>query len=131
MNTVRTTDPLDATDLWSDLRANIAFLKTNAVTSVRLMFGFSWGQHIYSDRWVETTTPLEAVEQAVVASEQNGYGQLGDDNLYLHIAEFEVRVQYSYESDIQLSYSSPNLFVRTVLARWQSMQWMIDGGSYR
>ena len=117
------TDPLSPDDLWLDLRKNIAFLEGIGVSRVLLFFGFSWGNDVNENEWKEMAVPLNAVEKMVADCEAGGYGALGDDNLYVTIPELGVKLQYSYETDIHLSYSLKNAFVEQVLARWASEGW--------
>jgi len=120
------TDPLDAADLWFDLRENIRLIQQIGLSDVRLFFGYSWGNHIYDGQWVEMATSPVQVEQRVADAERNHYGCVGNDNFYIRIPDIQVRVEYTYETDIHLSYATENAFVKTVLKRWISNEWMIE-----
>ena len=120
------TDPLDAADLWADLRENLWLIQRMGIQQIRLFFGYSWGEHIYEDRWVEIPIHPAQAQQRVIEAEQERYGSVGDDNFYIRIPDIEVRVEYSYESDIHLSYAEENSFVKTVLARWNANEWMME-----
>ena len=120
------TDPLDAADLWFDLRENLRLIQKMGLRDVRLFFGYSWGNHIYDGQWMEMTTSPEQLEQRIIDAEQNSYGRVGDDNFYIRIPDIEVRVEYTYQSDIHLSYATENSFVKTVLKRWTKNEWMIE-----
>ena len=125
------TDPLDAADLWTDLRENLQYIQHMGIEQVRLFFGYSWGKHIYEDRWVEIPIHPAQVAQRVIDAERKAYGSVGDDNFYVRIPDIEVRLEYSYESDIHLSYAEENSFVATVLERWRANEWMMEGRTRR
>jgi hypothetical protein len=119
------TDPLDAADLWHDLRETIRLAQQLGLSDLRLFFGFAWGKHIYEDRWIEIATSPEQVEPRIADAEHGQYGRLGDDNVYIRMPEIDVRVEYSYETVIRLSYAQDNAFVKATLNRWRSSQWLI------
>lgn len=125
------TDPLDVADLWSDLRQNIRLIEQMGLKDVRLFFGYSWGKHIYEDRWVEISITPDQVVQQIIDAEQKHYGSVGDDNFYIRIPDIEVRVEYTYETDIHLSYAGENSFVKKVLERWRTNEWMIGRMDHR
>lgn len=125
------TDPLDAADLWADLRENLRLIQQMGLEQVRLFFGYSWGKHIYAGRWVEMPIHPAQVEQRIIDAEQHQYGSVGDDNFYIRIPDMEVRLEYTYETDIHLSYAEENAFVKTVLQRWSTNEWMMERKSRR
>lgn len=120
------TDPLDAADLWADLRENLRLIQQMGMEEVRLFFGYSWGKHIYEDRWVEIPIHPAQVAQQIIDAEHRQYGSVGDDNFYIRIPDIDVRVEYTYETDIHLSYAEENSFVKTLLARWNANGWMME-----
>lgn len=126
MNRELVTDPLDVDDLWRDLRATIDWLARQGVEEVLVMFGFSWGKHIYEKEWVDLPVRVDALEQRVQEAERRNFGRLGRDNLYITIPQFEARLNYSYESDIHLSHGEDNAFVLAVRQRWQNEQWLTE-----
>lgn len=126
MNRELVTDPLGVDDLWSDLRANIDWLSKHGVAEVLVMFGFSWGKHIYDKEWVDLPIAVADLEQRVRAAEAQNFGRLGRDNLYLSIPQYEARLYYSYESDIHLSHAEDNPLVVAVRARWMADQWLTE-----
>jgi hypothetical protein len=118
------TDPLQGSDLKCDLEVNLAHLKTLGVRQVSLLFGFSWGKHIYAAEWKELPASPEEAIGLVSMAEKLEYGRLGDDNLYLSVEKFNLRLQYSHEADIHLSFGTPNRLVHDILDRWTAMQWL-------
>jgi hypothetical protein len=118
------TDPLQGADLRHDLEVNLAHMKALGVSETTLLFGFSWGQHIYEKQWKELPASPDEVLALVSRAEKLKYGRLGDDNLYLAVAQFNLRLQYSHEADIHLSFSTPNRLVQDILDRWTAMQWL-------
>jgi hypothetical protein len=125
------TDPLDAEDLWTDLRINLALLQEMNITEILLLFGFAWGNSVYSGDWVDEPTNPGQVLIQVASAEQNKYGSLGNDNLYITVPALDARLQYSYESDIHLSYSTPNSFVKSNYIRWTANNWFIESKKSR
>jgi hypothetical protein len=121
------TDPLAVEDLWDDLRLNLAHLKALGITQVLLLFGFSWGQFFYAqgENWYDLPTGIDDVELLLERAHAKGHGALGHDNLYISIPEMDVRLQYSHETDIHLSFGEANPFVQTVLERWKQNQWFL------
>jgi hypothetical protein len=120
------TDPLDAADLWADLRENLRYMQHIRIGEVRLFFGYSWGKHIYEDRWVEIPIHPAQVAQRIIDAERKAFGSVGDDNFYVRIPDIEVRLEYTYETDIHLSYADENSFVARVLERWRANEWMME-----
>ncbi len=120
------TDPLDAADLWADLRENLRLIQQMGINEVYLFFGYSWGKHVYAEQWVEIPVHPAQVEQRIIDAEHKQYGSVGDDNLYVRIPDIEVRVEYTYETDIHISYAEENSFVKTVLERWRANGWMLE-----
>jgi hypothetical protein len=118
------TDPLDADDLWRDLRLNIASLQRLGVVEVLVLFGFAWGRFLNAGQWREVPLAIGHLDENVSFAEANRYGRLSDDNLYISIPKFKTRLQYSHESDIHLSYSEENDFVAIVLHRWVANHWL-------
>jgi hypothetical protein len=118
------TDPLQGSDLRHDLEVNLARMKALGVFEATLLFGFSWGQHIYDKQWKELPVSPDQVLGLVSRAERLKYGRLGGDNLYLTVAQFNLRLQYSHEADIHLSFDTPNRLVYDILDRWTAMQWL-------
>lgn len=118
------TDPLQGRDLKCDLEVNLAHLNTLGVGQVALLFGFSWGKHIYAGEWKELPVSPDEVIAQVNGAEKLGFGRLGDDNLYLAVEQYNLRLQYSHEADIHLSFGTPNRLVHDILDRWTAMQWL-------
>lgn len=127
MNREVITDPLDRGDLWFDLRENVILFKQLGVTQPLVLFGFSWGKQIYDGPWTEQPISVDQLTHQVLEAEEKQFGKLGDDNLYIRVPEMDIRVQYSHETDIHLSYSDENIFVQNVLARWLERQWLTYG----
>lgn len=127
MHALIVTDPLSVEDLWFDLRSNIQLLNKMQITSVDCLFGYSWGNFIYSGNWHDTPIVLDELEDLILQYQKKGYGQLGDDNLYISIPDLEVKLSYTYETDIHLSYGKINHFVEQVKNRWDSDQWLARG----
>jgi hypothetical protein len=118
------TDPLRGKDLRHDLGANLAGMKALGVTEMSLLFGFSWGNHIYEKEWKELPVSPDKAQALVRRAEELGFGRLGNDNLYLTVEKFNLRLQYSHEADIHLSFNTPNRLVHDILDRWTTMQWL-------
>ncbi len=118
------TDPLQGTDLRCDLEANIASMKALGVVEISLLFGFSWGKHIYEKEWKELPASPDEARMLVCRAEKLGFGCLGDDNLYLTVEKYDLRLQYSQEADIHLSFGTPNHLVHDILGRWETNQWL-------
>lgn len=118
------TDPLQGTDLRHDLEVNLARMKALGVTGIWLFFGFSWGNHIYETQWKELPVSTDQAQALVHRAEKLGLGRLGDDNLYITVEKFDLRLQYSHEADIHLSFGAPNRLVHDILDRWRDMQWL-------
>ena len=117
------TDPLSVKDLRTDLKKNISLIKKLGVSRLSVLFGFSWGKHIYEGEWEDIEVSVDEVQKMIDDAEKKEYGKIGDDNLYITIPEFLARLHYSYEIDIHLSYAEKNEFVEKVLKRWSSNGW--------
>ncbi len=126
MNLELVTDPLDREDLWSDLRDNILLLTAHGYTRVLAFFGFAWGGHVYDDQWHDLPMALADLEKRIIEAEENGWGRLGQDNLYFTVTQLPIRLTYSYESDIHLSYTQDNDIVSRIRQRWLSRQWLTE-----
>ena len=124
MNREIVTDPVGVEDLWADLRANIELLRASGYTEAVVFFGFAWGKDIYEDQWVDISMSLDDLETNVRKAEDKGFGSLGNDNLYFTIQELQLRLNYSYESVIHLSYSEGNEIALTIQKRWLSQGWL-------
>ncbi len=118
------TDPLQGRDLRHDLGVSLAGMKALGVAEVSLLFGFSWGSRIYEKAWEELPVSPDQAQALVRRAEKQGFGRLGDDNLYLTVEKFNLRLQYSHEADIHLSFNTPNRLVHDILDRWAAMQWL-------
>ena len=118
------TDPLRGIDLRCDLEANLARLKALGVLEISLLFGFSWGRHIYETQWEELPSSPDEARMLVCRAEKSGSGRLGDDNLYLTVRKYDLRLLYTHEADIHLSFATPNHLVRDILYRWETNQWL-------
>lgn len=121
------TDVLDPEDLWDDLRQNIDFLAKLGIAQALCFFGYSWGNSIYDGNWKEIRIDLTDILPLIRQYEGSAYGRLGDDNMHIHVPDLTARVAYSHETDIHLSYAKENRFVRAVLDRWESRQWLARG----
>ena len=126
MNRELVTDPLDREDLWTDLRDNIELLTAYSHTRVLAFFGFAWGKHIYQDQWYDIPMSLSEFEQRITEAEEKGLGKLGQDNVYFTVEQVPLRLNYSYESDIHLSYGQDNEIVSAIRRRWLSRQWLTE-----
>ncbi|MFZ7127655.1 MAG: hypothetical protein ACOWWM_15975 [Desulfobacterales bacterium] len=127
MNREIVTDPLAVEDLWSDLRETIALLRQTGVKTVFLLFGYSWGRFIYEGPWEDIPVEVDDVEPLVSEYEAKGFGKIGDDNLYLTVPEHHMKLQYSHETDIHISYSSahPSALVEASIERWTGSGWLM------
>lgn len=126
MNRELITDPLDREELWSDLRTNIELLSTRGHSRVLAFFGFAWGRHIYPDQWHDMPMSLTAFEKQLVQAEERGFGRLGSDNVYFTLADLPLRLSYSCESDIRLSYAQNDDIVTRIRERWLSSGWLTE-----
>ena len=126
MNREIVTDPLDREDLWADLRENIALLTAHGYTQALVFFGVAWGEHIYGEKWCDLPMPLADLEPRILEAETKGWGRLGDDNLYFTVEELPLRLTYSYESDIHLSYAGDHEIVSLIRERWRTQQWLTE-----
>ena len=126
MNRELLTDPLGLEDLWADLRENIEFLKASGYTEALVFFGFAWGEQIYEDKWREFPINLDDLESRVRDAEHKGFGSLGKDNLYFTIEDIPIRLNYSYESVIYLSYSEGSDIASAIEQRWLSRGWLTE-----
>ncbi len=118
------TDPLQASDLRQDLETNIRRMSALGVREIALLFGYAWGNHIYEKEWKDLAVSPDEVLALVRKAEKLGYGRMGDDNLYLTVEKFNLRLQYSHEADIHLSFGTPNLLVHDIIERWTTLQWL-------
>lgn len=126
MNRELVTDPLGAEDLWADLRENIELLRASGYTGAFVFFGFGWGKYIYEDGWEEIPVSLDELEKKIRQAEDEKYGCLGSDNLYFTVKEIPIRLEYSYDSVIHLSYSEGNALALTIQKRWLSLGWLTE-----
>ncbi|MFO7569263.1 MAG: hypothetical protein R6W75_05655 [Smithellaceae bacterium] len=126
MNRELVTDPLDREALWSDLRANIELLTACGHSRILAFFGFSWGRHIYPDRWHDMPMSLSEFEKQIVRAEEKGFGRLGSDNVQFTLTDMPLRLSYSYESDIHLSYAREDEIVARIRERWLSEGWLTE-----
>ena len=118
------TDPLRGTDLRHDLNVNLARMKALGLDEISLLFGFSWGNHIYEKDWKEIPVSPDEAQALVQQAEKQGFGELGEDNLYLTVKQYNVRLLYSHEADIHLAFGTPNRLVRDILDCWNAMHWL-------
>lgn len=126
MNRELVTDPLDWDDLWADFKENIALLTSIGHTQVLVFFGFAWGKHFYEDQWYDMPMSLTDLEQNVLTAEEKGLGRIGQDNLYFIVEPLSLRLTYSYENTIHLSYGEENDVVNKIRQRWLSQQWLTE-----
>ena len=126
MNRELVTDPLDHEDLWSDLRANIELLTACGYSRGLAFFGFAWGRHIYTDQWHDMPMSLMELEKQIAGAEEKGFGSLGTDNVCFTLADLPLRLSYSYESDIHLSYALEDEMVILIRDRWLSQGWLTE-----
>ena len=126
MNRELVTDPLGHEDLWSDLRTNIELLTACGYSRVLAFFGFAWGKHIYADQWHDIPTSLMELEKQIVGAEEKGFGALGSDNVYFTLTDLPLRLSYSYESEIHLSYAREDDIVTRIRERWFSQEWLTE-----
>ena len=126
MNREIVTDPLDRDDFWADFRANIALLTSLGHSQVLAFFGFSWGKHFYGGQWYDMPMSLMDLEQRIVSAEEKGLGSFGQDNLYFTVEPLSMRLTYSYEGTIHLSYAEENDVVDHIRQRWLSQQWLTE-----
>lgn len=124
LHTEIVTDPLQGADLLGDLEVNLSRINALGVQQVSLLFGFAWGNHIYEKEWKELLLSPDEARALVRQAEKQGFGRLGDDNLYLTVEAFNLRLQYSHEADIHLSFGTPNPLVYEILDRWRDKQWL-------
>ena len=125
MNKEIVSDPLEAEDLWNDLNSNIALLTSLNIRLVLMFFGFSWGNKIYPGNWHDIPAVTKDIKDTIINFERAGHGSLASDNLELFVPEYNVRIHYSYEADIHLSYLEENAFVQPILNRWTINRWLL------
>jgi hypothetical protein len=118
------TDPLQGADLRHDLTVNLARMKALGLQEISLLFGFSWGNHIYEKDWKDIPVSPDDAQAMVQRAERQEFGKLGDDNLYLFVKDYNLRLLYSHDADIHLSFGTPNRLVHDILDRWNGMQWL-------
>ena len=91
-----------------------------------VFFGFAWGKHIYEAQWYDIPMALADLEKRVQEAESKGFGRLGSDNLYFTIEPLSLRLNYSHESDIHLSYAEENDIVAAIRQRWLDQGWLTE-----
>lgn len=126
MNRELVTDPLAREDLWSDLRINIELLTASGHSRVLAFFGFAWGRHIYPDQWHDLPMSLLELEKQIVRAEEKGFGLLGSDNVYFTPTDLPLKLSYSFESDIHLSYAREDDIAARIRERWLSQGWLTE-----
>ncbi len=124
MNKEIVTDPLSPEDLWQDLKTNIKMFKALGISQVLVLYGFSWGSHFYDDNWEDLPVDVDKFEDLLIKAMEKGYGALGHDNLYISIPRFNMKLQYSHETDIHISFGDNNELVRTIHKRWEDAGWL-------
>jgi hypothetical protein len=112
---------ISPSELEEEMRRILDLLSAASYKEVKIMFGFAWGNWIYSDQWEYIPIPISEVMKRIQDEVDAGNGRIGDDDLYMLHPLYNCRLQFCHESDIHLWYTEGTPFVKDLFGQWAEM----------
>lgn len=114
------TYPLELTHVREELRFVLEYFRGLGCKSCELLFGFAWGNEYYpSDEWPYATWELGAVLGEVERVERAGWGELGQDDLFLKFPTLNLEFRFCNDADIHICFDEGGGVVETFYSRWK------------
>jgi hypothetical protein len=90
---------------------------------LKVLFGFAWGNDVYTGDWIEEILTPDQLLQRVEAAEQKGYGRIGGDDLFVTPIVTGVQHTFCHESDIHLEAADNDAYIASEVLRFRDMGW--------
>ena len=120
------TCPLSAPQLAEELTWLVEIFSRRGIESCDVLFGYAWGNEYYlTAQWEYECVAIDQVAVAVSAVEIRGLGRLGQDDLWLRVADPQVEYRFCNDSDLHLAFSEANWLVDLTRARWQQKGYLL------
>lgn len=117
-----TTDEFSRTILLDDLENVSRIFKRNHISSLRIHFGYAWGEVL--NHLNETPIDIDFLLPEILMAEEAGHGELGDDDLEIVFDHFILR--YCHHGDIHLLFTEKDRVMEEIVQSWQDKDWVLN-----
>ena len=115
------TYPLERPSLEAELAFLAEYFRALGSDHCAAFFGHAWGERYPEGGWTAVDLPLESPVAEVSRVEASGFGQLGDDDLFITIPPFLVEFRFCNDSDIHLSFEHASDITEAFYQRWRDL----------
>ena len=114
------TYPLSTAQFWEEFRYFVDYFDQRNFNSCGVLFGFAWGIEYYPDKdWEYEEMPIRELEERIVELEQRGFGQIGNNDVFIQIADVEFR--FCNDCDVHIGFDSQVPLIEDFYQRWESL----------
>ena len=98
----------------SELKSIIEILRSNDVFSVKIWYGFAWGN------WDELNLNITEIENSLKEQQQKTGEDFPGNDTYLNIPALETEITFCHESDIHIEFQELTKVVSDILQNWDA-----------
>ena len=89
------------------------------------MFGFSWGNYVYDNDWLEEVISPDVLNARVESAEKNNEGSISEDNLFVTVLATAVEHTFCHENDVRLKGELEDEYMMSEVTRYQEIGWEV------
>ncbi len=119
---------LNSASRWSELRNLLDYMTAVGCTDVNILFGFAWGNAIYSGEWQYINLPISEVEHRIRSEELRLNDKFELNDLFIRQSILDIEIQFCHESDIHIFFSKKSSFIDKVADDWRKKGLTLENG---
>lgn len=117
--------PPEGGDIRAEFDRFLALAGERDWNQLTVLFGFAWGNDAYEDNWIEEVMSPAELKARVDALEENEYGSISDDDLFVTIGEHGTQFTFCHENDIHIKGVPDDPILVAELERYRSLGWRV------
>lgn len=100
--------------------------KESGEGKIATMFGFAWGNFMYERDWLEEELTPEEIREKVSEAEREGFGCIGNSDLYLTKSSSGLRYTFCHEADIHIEGPLDSEHMKIEKERYLNLEWDVS-----
>jgi len=95
----------------------------NSRIEYSVMFGAMWANEIYDNDWEYRKYSKEALIKEIGKFHEQGYGEFGEDDIYIKLEHYDIEVLFCHEKDIHIIYIEETKKLEEVIRQFYNVEW--------